>query len=524
MENIFNLLCERDSKQQDNEYDMCCSVTEEILKEAKKQKDLEEEIFGKREKLMKLESKADYEILVEDNKNLNLKIVKITKEIEEIIEEREKIKKTMDDERNKLDKTEAECKKVVDNYTILHDATVQTKEQLENDIEINKEKKLIRDNFILQLNNYEERITEFNNRYKILKSKKNQMQKLSPENCRVNNLQLIQKSKSGQSIDIKAVFVEDKVVKRSRCLSGIITAHPRGGCSSSSDRFGYHFDFGSQIYSMCFSPTNPLVAIGGADKCVHVLRTDKQMIASTSSISKSGIMAVAYSPTGMRLASASFDHNLFIYDGLSSGFITQTSIHRDSINDCMFITDHNIITAGRDLEMRNFDITRMETKSFIKTKSSPCSLCNPKGDICIAAGFKDGKVRWWDTTTNYFALEMMASRSEVYQVLETGGVCQVAALCRNSFVILDKRMPERKLNEMRLTGIDAFDHMKAGVSQGSIVIGDKKGNVHMIDIATMKETSVVSSNHKSQICTVCCHPAIGSIVTGDVNGSVTVWI
>lgn len=513
MDDLISRLRQRDEISKTNQsFNELCQTSNEILFELLELKDktrfedkLKQEIVPYQEAEDVNALKADIKRLSKEHKDTVKKLKDIESQIKELIDFVE-IKST---EISSLLLKNSKLQKEYDELQENLNSANAILSNLSNSIVYKIKTK---DSLITQLYDYENTLQKCKNSMQSINNRIELLKKKSYSSLLVRSFQI-----PNQSNDFPANLKSHRSKKRK-------TYDIYNYMSSSTDQCTNKFNFTNQIYSIDFSPSNPYAAIGGADRCVHIIRLDKMEISANYYTAKNGIMAVNYSPTGSKLLSASFDHNISIYEGTGSSMLFSTSLHQDAINDAIFTSDYALCSAGRDCMIYNFDINKKATKASLRCQSTPQSLNLQMEGNLLLCGHRDGKLRYWDMFSDKCAIEIQACRSEIVQVLSNEPENLVFTISRaKNISSFDKRMPERKLIQQTIPNLMIYDHLQAAVYKNNIYIGGQNKTLKILDQNTLKETKPFNSDHEADICAVSVHPILGTIITGDVSGGVCVW-
>jgi WD40 repeat protein len=158
--------------------------------------------------------------------------------------------------------------------------------------------------------------------------------------------------------------------------------------------------FSERAGALAFSPDGRLLAGRGADETRVVLwdtrkyRRSKEMAGHSKLIN-----AIAFSQDGRRLASASLDRSVRVWDVATGECLALLTGHTDEVFAAAFHPDgKRLATAGRDRAIWLWDPATREEMARLQGHSSYVwSLAFSPDGQTLVSGSGDGTVRLWDT-------------------------------------------------------------------------------------------------------------------------------
>lgn len=122
---------------------------------------------------------------------------------------------------------------------------------------------------------------------------------------------------------------------------------------------------------------------------------------------KGSIYALAYSPSGDALVTASFDRTCLLWDSSSSyANVNQLTTHKNAVLDVCWVDHTHIVTAGADKTLQLHDVhTGQRVRKWTHDKivnacsttgSLASSSTTTTGSHVVASACDDGKCRLWD--------------------------------------------------------------------------------------------------------------------------------
>jgi WD40 repeat protein len=282
------------------------------------------------------------------------------------------------------------------------------------------------------------------------------------------------------------------------------------------------------ITCLAFSSAQPLLASGGEDSIVDVMRTTTYTSLCQLRDATGCIMAVGFSPSDHYLLSASWDRGIRLYRMLPSGgaqILHNCRDHADCVCDAMFLSDDEVVSCSRDQTIKLFDAKRMQPKRSLATSSRPMSLCALRGYSLVVTAHFDGCLRAWDFRQNGPPIQVTAHRGTAAFV---DAYYESAAAQLVSFGMDDKQIVVSDIRAKSIMGkvvhrsVAARERVQLAVYGDNVFIGGNEGDLFAYDLATYKLKSR-AHGAKSPIFAVAGKRGFG-LATGDQSGAVKFWL
>ena len=156
------------------------------------------------------------------------------------------------------------------------------------------------------------------------------------------------------------------------------------------------------ITQAVFSPNGKRLATASADKSVRLWDTESGKLVTELVGHKDQVVAVAFSPDGKRLATASWDNTARLWDATSGQLIKELKGHLDRVVAVAFSADgqhwQRLATASWDKTARLWDATSGQLIKELKghEKAVAFAAFSPDGKR-LATASEDNTARLWNT-------------------------------------------------------------------------------------------------------------------------------
>jgi WD40 repeat protein/uncharacterized caspase-like protein len=185
------------------------------------------------------------------------------------------------------------------------------------------------------------------------------------------------------------------------------------------------------VRAIAFSPNGKTVASASSDKTIRMWEVETGRLLRVLDIHRDNVTSIAFSPDGKTIASGSLDKTVALCDVKSGRLIRSLVDHSDDVNSVAFSPDGKTIASGsRDETINLWDAA---TGEVIHTIEGPASevravTFSPDGQI-LASGSADKVVRLWQVSDGQMIRALAGHTSGVRtvtfspdgQILASGG-------------------------------------------------------------------------------------------------------
>jgi WD40 repeat protein len=168
---------------------------------------------------------------------------------------------------------------------------------------------------------------------------------------------------------------------------------------------------------------------------------------------KSQVYSVAFSPNGMRLASASNDKTVKIWDSASGKEVKTLAPQGAAVYAVAFSPDgKTLLTGGGDKTVRLFDVGGGgEVRQFAGPEGAVYTVAFHPGGQAVAAAGVDKKIRLWNTANGQLTATLAGQADDIYRVqFNPAGTRLLSAGYSGTINVWDAGSPAKALFSTKL--------------------------------------------------------------------------
>ncbi len=156
------------------------------------------------------------------------------------------------------------------------------------------------------------------------------------------------------------------------------------------------------VNDLRFSPNGDLLAVGGGQPSakgdLRLYQTSDWKLIATLRGHDDVVFSLAFRPDGARLASASFDHSVRLWDVKSHATLKEYHHHSDFVYAVAFSPDgKKLVSTSKDRTVQLFDVeTGKSVFTFSGMEQDVMAVAfHPNGKTIISSGF-EAAIYWWN--------------------------------------------------------------------------------------------------------------------------------
>lgn len=279
------------------------------------------------------------------------------------------------------------------------------------------------------------------------------------------------------------------------------------------------------VSSVAFSPKGERLAVASSDGTVSVFDTNTWNSIVSSQHDDDVVASLAFHPEGKWLATGGYDHSVGIFDANDASTFHQMKGHKGAVMSVAFSPDKKTLaTAGIDQTIKLWEIssTKLMT-SLTGHKSWVNSLAWHPENAWLASGSSDGTIQVWSTKTNEPIRTLQATNAEVRSIAISPDGAHLVAGLRYGKVKLWTTNDWTERFSLAGSGDMCAVAFAPGGKQFASSEGDwnRGGAIRIRDVASGKQ--IASFRHTGEVLSIAFSPDGTMIAAGAADKTVRIW-
>ncbi|KAJ0177795.1 hypothetical protein K1T71_006668 [Dendrolimus kikuchii] len=283
-----------------------------------------------------------------------------------------------------------------------------------------------------------------------------------------------------------------------------------------------------EVYAVKWSPTDRLVATGGADRKVKLWDVSKSVVENKGTLvgSNAGVMSVDFDATGAYLVGASNDFASRVWTVADQRLRHTLTGHSGKVMAAKFLGEPTkVITGSHDRTLKIWDLrSRMCTETKFAGSSCNDLVTSDGAGSTIISGHFDKRIRFWDIRTEMSANHIMLQGKVTSLDLSRGNNYLLACVRDDTIQLIDLRMNTIVRSFSHESFKVGCDWSRAAFGPGGrlLAVGAADGAAYVWNTHSGRLEAILK-DHTSAVTAVSWHPQSGLLASVDRGKRALIW-
>lgn len=283
-----------------------------------------------------------------------------------------------------------------------------------------------------------------------------------------------------------------------------------------------------EVYAVKWSPTDRLVATGGADRKVKLWDVSKSIVESKGTLvgSNAGVMSVDFDSTGAYLVGASNDFASRVWTVADQRLRHTLTGHSGKVMAAKFLGEPTkVITGSHDRTLKIWDLrSRMCTETKFAGSSCNDLVTSDGAGSTIISGHFDKRIRFWDIRTEMSANHIMLQGKVTSLDLSRDSNYLLACVRDDTIQLIDLRMNTIVRSFSHESFKVGCDWSRAAFGPGGrlLAVGAADGAAYVWNTHSGRLEAILK-DHTSAVTAVSWHPQSGLLASVDRSKRALIW-
>ncbi|XP_026330407.1 autophagy-related protein 16-1 isoform X2 [Hyposmocoma kahamanoa] len=283
-----------------------------------------------------------------------------------------------------------------------------------------------------------------------------------------------------------------------------------------------------EVYAVKWSPTDRIVATGGADRKLKLWDVCKSSVESKGTLvgSNAGVMSVDFDSTGAYIVGASNDFASRVWTVGDQRMRHTLTGHSGKVMAAKFLGEPTkVITGSHDRTLKIWDLrSRMCTETKFAGSSCNDLVTSDGAGSTIISGHFDKRIRFWDVRTEMSANHIMLQGKVTSLDLSRDSNYLLACVRDDTIQLIDLRMNTIVRSFSHESFKVGCDWSRAAFGPGGrlLSVGAADGAVYVWNTHSGRLEAILK-DHSSAVTAVSWHPQSGLLASVDRGKRAIIW-